>query len=53
MNIVEQVQARLKEEIRAAVVKAGLATEEQIPNVVLELPKEKHMEIIQQIWRCN
>ncbi|MFS0774643.1 arginine--tRNA ligase [Neobacillus sp. 3P2-tot-E-2] len=41
MNIVEQVQSRLKEEIRAAVVKASLATEEQIPDVILEIPKEK------------
>jgi arginyl-tRNA synthetase len=41
MNIVEQVQARLKEEIRAAVIKANLATEEQIPDVILEIPKEK------------
>lgn len=41
MNIVEQVQDRLKEEIKAAVLKAGLATEEQIPSVILELPKDK------------
>ncbi|MDQ0974418.1 arginyl-tRNA synthetase [Neobacillus niacini] len=41
MNIVEQVQSRLKEEIRAAVVKANLAAEEQIPDVILEIPKEK------------
>ena len=41
MNIVEQVQSKLKEEIRAAVLKAGLATEEQIPVVILETPKEK------------
>lgn len=41
MNIVEQVQAKLKEEIKAAVVKAGLATEEQVPDVILELPKDK------------
>lgn len=41
MNIVEQVQSRLKEEIRAAVVKANLASEDQIPDVVLEIPKEK------------
>lgn len=41
MNIVEQVQTRIKEEIRAAVIKAGLATEEQIPDVILEIPKEK------------
>ncbi|MEH7303629.1 arginine--tRNA ligase [Neobacillus drentensis] len=41
MNIVEQVQSKLKEEIRAAVLKAELASEEQIPDVVLETPKEK------------
>ena len=41
MNIVEQVQARLKEEITAAVLKAGLATEDQMPDVILELPKDK------------
>ena len=41
MNIVEQVQSKLKEEIHAAVLKADLATEEQIPDVVLETPKEK------------
>ncbi|MCM3668808.1 arginine--tRNA ligase [Mesobacillus maritimus] len=41
MNIVEQVQAKLKEEIKAAVIKAGLAEEAQIPDVVLELPKDK------------
>ncbi len=41
MNIVEQVQVRLKEEIKAAVIKAGLATEAQIPDVILELPKDK------------
>ena len=41
MNIVEQVQERLKEEIKASVLKAGLATEDQIPAVVLETPKDK------------
>ncbi|CAH0128011.1 arginine--tRNA ligase [Peribacillus simplex] len=41
MNIVKEVQEKLKEEIKAAVIKAGLATEEQIPNVVLELPRDK------------
>ncbi|WP_066248750.1 arginine--tRNA ligase [Neobacillus drentensis] len=41
MNIVEQVQSKLKEEIHAAVLKAGLASEEQIPVVILETPKEK------------
>ncbi|CAN7164169.1 arginine--tRNA ligase [Rossellomorea sp. LjRoot5] len=41
MNIVEKVQENLKAEIRAAVLKAGLATEDQIPDVILEIPKEK------------
>lgn len=41
MNVVEQVQTKLKEEIVAAVIRAGLAEESQIPPVVLELPKEK------------
>ncbi|MEC1539326.1 arginine--tRNA ligase [Bacillus subtilis] len=41
MNIAEQVKDVLKEEIKAAVLKAGLAEESQIPNVVLETPKDK------------
>ncbi|MBU8905841.1 arginine--tRNA ligase [Desertibacillus haloalkaliphilus] len=41
MNIVEQVKERLKQEIVAAVIKAELATEDQIPAVNLEIPKEK------------
>ncbi|MDQ0226702.1 arginine--tRNA ligase [Metabacillus niabensis] len=41
MNIVEQVKERLKDEIKAAVIKAGLAEEAQIPDVLLEIPKEK------------
>ncbi|MCV0023935.1 MULTISPECIES: arginine--tRNA ligase [Bacillus] len=41
MNIAEQMKDVLKEEIRAAVLKAGLAEESQIPNVILETPKDK------------
>jgi arginyl-tRNA synthetase len=41
MNIVEKVQANLKSEIKAAVLKANLATEDQIPDIILETPKEK------------
>ncbi|KAA9032815.1 arginine--tRNA ligase [Niallia endozanthoxylica] len=41
MNIVEQVKSNLRAEIAAAVVKAGLASEEQLPDVVLEIPKDK------------
>lgn len=33
MNIAEQVQAKLKEEIKQAVIKANLAPAENIPNV--------------------
>ncbi|MDL5610312.1 arginine--tRNA ligase [Bacillus halotolerans] len=41
MNIAEQMKDVLKEEIKAAVLKAGLAEESQIPNVILETPKDK------------
>jgi arginyl-tRNA synthetase len=41
MNVVEQVKEGLKAEIKAAVLKAGLATVDQIGDVILELPKEK------------
>lgn len=41
MNVVDQVKERLKAEIKDAVLKAGLATEDQIPEAVLELPKDK------------
>jgi arginyl-tRNA synthetase len=41
VNIVEQVQTKLKQEIKAAVIKAQLATEDQIPDVILETPKDK------------
>ncbi len=52
MNIAEQMKDVLKEEIKAAVLKAGLAEESQIPSVLLETPKEKHTVIIPQTWRC-
>jgi len=41
LNSVEQMQNKLKEEIKDAVLKANLASEEQIPAVILEIPKEK------------
>ncbi|MFC4321861.1 arginine--tRNA ligase [Litchfieldia salsa] len=41
MNVFDQAKERLKDEIKASVQRAGLATEEQIPEVVLEIPKEK------------
>ncbi|MDZ5537201.1 arginine--tRNA ligase [Bacillus licheniformis] len=41
MNIVEQMKDVLKQEIKEAVMKAGLAEESEIPEVVLEVPKDK------------
>ncbi|WP_419393251.1 arginine--tRNA ligase [Cytobacillus praedii] len=41
MNSVEQMQSKLKQEIKDAVLKANLAAEEQIPDVILEVPKDK------------
>ncbi|KYC92928.1 arginine--tRNA ligase [Heyndrickxia sporothermodurans] len=41
MNIVEQIQMNIKNEIKNAVLKAGLAEEEQIPAIILETPKDK------------
>ncbi|MCZ0754066.1 arginine--tRNA ligase [Anoxybacillus sp. J5B_2022] len=41
MNIVEQMKEKMKEEIKQAVIKAGLAAEADIPNVILEVPREK------------
>jgi len=41
MNIVEKVKAAIVEEIKHAAVQAELVEEQQIPNFVLETPKEK------------
>ena len=41
MNIVTEIQNQIKEEIKQAVIKAGLADEAAIPGVILELPKDK------------
>ncbi|WP_147535019.1 arginine--tRNA ligase [Bacillus marasmi] len=41
MNIAEQVQTKLKEAIKQAVIGANLATEENIPDVILETPRDK------------
>jgi arginyl-tRNA synthetase len=41
MNSVEQIKQQLKNEIITAVVEAGLANKSEIPEVVLETPKEK------------
>ncbi|MFC7319393.1 arginine--tRNA ligase [Halobacillus campisalis] len=41
MNIVEQTEQKLKDEIVRAVKEAGLASDEEMPVVVLEQPKDK------------
>ncbi|WP_077623484.1 arginine--tRNA ligase [Sediminibacillus massiliensis] len=41
MNIMQQTQGKLKEEIAQAVIKAGLAEESELPDIVLEQPKDK------------
>lgn len=41
MNIVEQIKEKLKQEVVDAVLKAQLAEKEQIPEVILEMPKDK------------
>ncbi|SFK60891.1 arginyl-tRNA synthetase [Halobacillus dabanensis] len=41
MNIVEQMEQKLKDEIVRSVLAAGLASEEEMPEVILEQPKDK------------
>ncbi|ANB60106.1 arginine--tRNA ligase [Anoxybacteroides amylolyticum] len=41
MNIVEQMKEKLKEEIKQAVFKAGFVAEGELPNIILEVPREK------------
>src|SRR5690625_1115622 len=41
MNILTQTEETLKTEIASAVLLANLATEEKLPQVILETPKEK------------
>ena len=41
MNIVTQIEDTLKQEIEQAVLNAGLAKAEEMPEVILETPKEK------------
>lgn len=41
MNILAQTEETLKEEIAAAVIKANLADESELPSIILEKPKDK------------
>lgn len=41
MNVVDDMKIKIKTEIREAIAKAGLADKDQIPDIVLETPKEK------------
>ncbi len=41
MNPLDQMKQSLQTEIKHAILKAGLATEEEVPEIFLEVPKEK------------
>ena len=41
MNVLDKVKDRLKQEIAAAVVKAALVSEEEVPEIGLETPRHK------------
>ena len=41
MSILSQTEDQLKQEIAVAAQKANLATEAELPNIVLEKPKDK------------
>lgn len=41
MDILQKVEENLKEGIKEAIIKTGLATEEEIPTIKLEKPKQK------------
>lgn len=41
MNILDNIKRALKEEIRNAVVTAGIVSESEVPDVLLEVPREK------------
>lgn len=41
MNVLAQTEMKVKEQIKASVLKAGLATEQELPDIILEKPKDK------------
>ncbi|SFQ02663.1 arginine--tRNA ligase [Salibacterium halotolerans] len=41
MNVVEQIKEQLKQETADAAVKAGLVSKDELPEVVMETPKDK------------
>lgn len=41
MNVLAQTESNLKEQISIAVTKAGLASEAELPDIILEKPKDK------------
>lgn len=42
MNIVQEMQQRIKEQIKTAIARAGLTESNATPDIVLEVPKEKN-----------
>lgn len=41
MSVLSETEAKLKQEIEAAILKAELAKKEELPNIILEKPKDK------------
>ncbi|MGM8364749.1 arginine--tRNA ligase [Virgibacillus sp. W0181] len=41
MNLLENIEQTLQQEIAAAIIKANLAAEEELPTIMLEKPKDK------------
>ena len=41
MSLLEQKKETLKQELKQAVIQAGLAEEKEIPEILLEVPREK------------
>ena len=41
MSLLEQKKETLKQELKQAVMQAGLAEEKEIPEILLEVPREK------------
>ena len=53
MSVLVEVEETLKNEIKAAIINAELVDETDIPTIILEQPKDKHMGILQRILRCS
>jgi arginyl-tRNA synthetase len=41
MNALAQTELKVKEQIKASIIRAGLAAEQELPDIILEKPKDK------------